>query len=225
MRVAALYDIHGNLPALQAVFADSRCSAADVIVCGGDLCAGPMPVEVLDLMRARGALFVRGNADRELTGWSADRLDHAGLGFLRSWPTTLTVDVDGLGSVLFCHGSPRADDEILTRLTPDAVIDEVCDGSPVVVGGHTHVQFDRLAGRTRFVNAGSVGMPYEGRAAAFWALLDADIQLLATPYDVEAAVMAIQATGYPEAGDLAETLLTPHSAEEASGYFEGLRGA
>jgi predicted phosphodiesterase len=225
MRVAALYDIHGNLPALQAVLADPRCLAADVIVCGGDLCAGPMPREVLDVMRRREALFVRGNADRELSGWPATRLEDAELAMLRSWPTTVTLDIDGLGPVVFCHGSPRADDEILTTITPDDDIDEACDGAPTVVGGHTHVQFDRLAGRTRFVNAGSVGMPYEGRTAAFWALLGPDIELFSTAYDVEAAVAAIRSTVYPDSGDVAETLLLPHSAEEATTYFEGLRGA
>ena len=74
----------------------------------------------------------------------------------------MTLEVDGLGPVVFCHGSPRADDEILTRITPEDVVEEACNGSAVVVGGHTHVQFDRVAGRTRCVNAGSVGIPYEG---------------------------------------------------------------
>jgi predicted phosphodiesterase len=203
MRVAALYDVHGNLPALEAVLADPRCTSADVIVCGGDLCAGPMPVEVLDVLRRKAA-------ERNV---------------VRSWPTTVTLDIDGLGPTVFCHGSPRADDEILTRITPDDDIDDACGGNAIVVGGHTHVQFDRVAGRTRFVNAGSVGMPYEGRTAAFWALLGPDIELVSTAYDVESAVTAIRATGYPDAGDMAETLLAPHSAQEASTHFESLRGS
>ncbi len=224
VRVAALYDIHGNLPALEAVLADLRSASADIVVCGGDLCAGPMPVEVLDLMREREALFIRGNGDRDLTGWPADRLTNVELELLRAWPTTVMLDVDGLDPVVFCHGSPRADDEILTRITPQEDVEEACGGKPVVVGGHTHVQFDRVAGQTRFVNAGSVGMPYEGRTAAFWALLGPEVELVFTEYDVKAAVAAIHATGYPGADDVVETLLTPHSAEEASEYFEGLRG-
>ena len=225
MTVAALYDIHGNLPALKAVLADPRCASADIVVCGGDLCAGPMPVEVFELMRLRDGLFVRGNADRELSGWPAEGFVDEELELFGAWPTSLRLDVDGLGPVVFCHGTPRSDNEILTRLTPDEEIDDACGGMPVVVGGHTHVQFDRVAGRTRFVNAGSVGMPYEGRTAAFWALLGPDIELVATPYDVDAAVSAIRATGYPEAGDLADTLLSPRSGDEASAYFESLRGA
>ena len=225
MRVAALYDVHGNLPALESVLADPRCADVDVVVCGGDLCAGPMPVEVLSLMQARGALFVRGNADRELTGWPAERLSNAQLELLRSWPTTLTLEVDGLGPVVFCHGSPCSDDEILTRITPAEAVTEACAGAPLVVGGHTHVQFDRVAGHTRLVNAGSVGMPYEGRTAAFWALLGTDIELVGTEYDVEEAVAAILATGYPCAGDLPENLLTPPTAEEATAFFETQREA
>lgn len=225
MRVAALYDIHGNLPALEAVLADPRCASADIIVCGGDLCAGPMPVEVFELMRLRDALFVRGNADRELTGWPAEGFADEELELFRAWPTSLSLDIEGLGPAVFCHGTPRSDNEILTRLTPDEAIDEACGGMPLVVGGHTHVQFDRVAGRTRFVNAGSVGMPYEGRTAAFWALLGPGSEFVATSYNVDAAVAAIRATGYPEADDLVETLLSPHSGDEASEYFESLRGA
>jgi predicted phosphodiesterase len=224
MRVAALYDIHGNLPALEAVLADPRCSGADVVVSGGDVCAGPMPIEVLRLMEERGALFVRGNADRELQGWPAEQLSADQLEKLRSWPTTVTLDVAGLGAVVFCHGSPRRDDEIITRLTPDEIVEDACEGLPYVVGGHTHVQFDRRSGATRMVNAGSVGMPYEGRRGAFWALIGPDLELVSTEYDVEAAATRIRATGYPQADEVVETLTSPPSADEATSIFEGQRG-
>ena len=157
MRVAALYDVHGNLPALEAVLADERCATADVLVSGGDLCAGPMPVESLELLQQRGTWFVRGNADRELEGWPAAQLDDTRLALLRSWPTTVTLDCGGGVEVTFCHGSSRSDDEILTRLTPATIVEEACGGAPFVVCGHTHVQFDRHAGRTRLLNAGSIG--------------------------------------------------------------------
>jgi predicted phosphodiesterase len=223
VRVAALYDVHGNLPALTAVLADPRCAAADVVVSGGDLCAGPMPVETLHAMQARDALFVRGNADRELTGWPAARLTEAERETLRSWPTTLTLEVDGLGAVVFCHGSPRSDDEILTRVTPDDVVADAIGGSPFVVCGHTHVQYDRTIGQSRVVNAGSVGMPYEGRTAAFWVLLGPDVELVATDYDVAAAVASIREIGYDIAEDAIQSLLAPHSSEEATEVFEGQR--
>lgn len=225
MRVAALYDVHGNLPALEAVLGDPRCTDVDAIVCGGDLCAGPMPGDVLRLIKQQDALFVRGNADRELTGWPAEQLAAEQLEELRSWPTRLTLDVNGVGSVLFCHGSLRSDDEILTAITPDEAVAEACGGAAVVVAGHTHVQFDRVAGATRLVNAGSVGMPYEGRTAAFWALLGPGVELVDTEYDVEAAAAAVRATGYPDAEDHVETLLTPHTAREATEFFESQREA
>ena len=138
-----------------------------------------------------------------------------------------TVDVDGLGEVAFCHGSPRADDEILTRITPSNDVDEACGGAPLVVCGHTHVQYDRTTARSRVVNAGSVGMPYEGRTAAYWALLGpTGVELVATEYNVETAVAAIRSTGYPEVDrrGFVESLLEPHSPEEATEVFEARRG-
>ncbi|HZO50266.1 MAG TPA: metallophosphoesterase family protein [Gaiellaceae bacterium] len=223
MRVAALYDVHGNLPALEAVLADPRCSEADVVVSGGDLCAGPMPLETLELLRRRRAVFVRGNADRELTGWPAERLTPARRAELRAWPLTATIAVGGLGDVLFCHASPRRDDEILTRATPDPVVAEACAGAALVVCGHTHVQYDRVVGATRVVNAGSVGAPYEGRAAAFWALLGPEVQLVSTEYDVDAAVASIRATGYDNADELAQILLSPYGSDEATEELEARR--
>jgi predicted phosphodiesterase len=223
--VAALYDVHGNLPALEAVLADPRCADVDTVVCGGDLCAGPMPAEVLGLMHEHDAVFVRGNADRELRGWPSERLSTDQLEALRSWPTAITLDVEGLGTVVFCHGSPRRDDEIITRVTPAEAVEEACGGLPLVVGGHTHVQFDRRTGATRMVNAGSVGMPYEGRRGAFWALVGPDVALMSTEYDADVAAARIRATGYPQADEVVETLTTPPSAEEATSFFEGQRGA
>ena len=225
MRVAALYDVHGNLPALEAVLADPRCAAADIVVSGGDVCAGPMPVECLALLQLRGAVFVRGNADRELDGWPAARLDDDQRALLRSWPTSVALDCGGV-EITFCHGSARSDEEILTTLTPDTEVDEACGGAPFVVGGHTHVQFDRSAGRTRFVNAGSVGRPYEGRTAAFWLLLDDGIpRLTFTDYAVQGAVERMRATGYDDVDEMIVSLFEPHSADEASAYFESIRGA
>ena len=223
MRVAALYDVHGNLPALEAVLSDPRVTSADAVVSGGDVCAGPMPAECLDALVQRGAVFVRGNADRALEGWPAGRLSDEQLGLLRSWPVSVGRDC-GAGSVVFCHGSPRSDDEILTSITPVEDVDEACGGAAFVVCGHTHVQFDRVARRTRLVNAGSVGRPYEGRTAAFWLLLeDGAPELTCTEYDVALAVERIRATGYDDAADMAIALLEPHSAEEATAFFESMR--
>jgi predicted phosphodiesterase len=226
VRVAALYDVHGNLPALEAVLAEVPREGVDAIVCGGDACAGPMPQECLDRLRAAGAVFVRGNGDRALAQWPAGRLVEDDRAFLAGLPLTASLDVDGLGPTLFCHATPRSDEEIVTRLTPDDELAAVLDGidERVVVAGHVHVQLDRVVGDRRYVNAGSVGMPYEGRRGAFWALLGPDVELRRTAYDVEAAVEQLRATGYPDAEQYAGWLLEPEDPAEVSAYFEGLRG-
>ena len=231
MRVAALYDVHGNLPALEAVLADPRCQTADVVVCGGDVLLGPWQAECVERLLAVGARFLTGNCERQVldatsestTRWCRSQIDERLANLAAAWPLSVGVEIDALGSVMFCHATPRRDDEILTRLTPDEIVGDACEGVPLVVCGHTHVQFDRVAGRTRLVNAGSVGMPYEGRTAAYWALLGPDVELVSSEYDVEAAVAALRATGYPASDELAETLLTPHSAEEATEVFEARR--
>jgi predicted phosphodiesterase len=227
-RVAALYDVHGNLPALEAVLAELDREPVDAIVCGGDVAAGPMPSEVLELLRERDAQFVRGNADRELRDWDAERLTAEQLDFLRALPLTVSLDVDGLGPVLFCHATPRSDEEIVTRLTADEEVAATLEGVSelVVVCGHVHVQYDRRVGGHRVVNAGSVGLPYEGRAGAFWALLGPDVEPRETSYDLEDAVQRLRDTGYPDLDDaLGSSLFEPISPDEVSRYFEDLRGA
>ena len=243
MRVAALYDVHGNLPALEAVLADVESLEVDAVVVGGDIAIGPMPRASLERLLALGerALFLRGNGDREIgaepagsglwverTRWSATQLDRGALAWLSALPDTQTVDVDGVGPVLFCHGSPRSDEEILTRISSEERVGAACAGveEALVVCGHTHVQFDREVAGTRLVNAGSVGMPYEAEPGAYWALLGPDVELRRTPYDLEAAATAIRATGFPGANELAAAnVLTVPSAEEATEQFERLAEA
>lgn len=223
MRIAALHDVHGNLPALEAVLAEVDEVGVDAIVCGGDVAAGPMPAACVARLREVGAHFLRGNADREHSEWLRTQLSSAERDFLSALPTTVLLD-----GVLFCHGTPRSDEEIVTRVTPDDVLAEILAdvGQSLVVGGHTHVQFDRRCGRHRFVNAGSVGMPYEGRRGAFWALVDDDVELRRTEYDTDDAIARIRATEYPDREELAGWLREPPDPEEVSSYFEGqARGA
>ena len=220
MRVAALHDVHGNLPALEAVLADVATLDVDRIVCGGDVVAGPFPREVLELLRRHDALFLRGNADRELSEWVSEQLDASAREFLASLPTTVGVD-----GVLYCHGSPRSDEEILTRVSPDERVRVALAGvtERLVVGGHTHVQYERVVDSIRLANAGSVGMPYEGRQGAFWALVvDGTIELRRTPYAIDAAVALIRASAYPDAEQLAGWLLEPEDPDETSAYFESI---
>jgi predicted phosphodiesterase len=246
MRVAALYDIHGNLPALEAVLSEVEHEAPDVIVVGGDVALGPMPVETLDrLMNVRTqTLFVRGNTDREIVDlydgtsklidaddiwvrrevWAARKITDAHRNFLASFPETVAVGIEGLGPTLFCHGSPRSDDEVITRVTPGERLDEMLAATKesLVVCGHTHVQFDRTHRGKRVVNAGSVGMHSEGRPGAYWLLIGPDVGLRRTMYDVADAVKRIRATDYPDPEELVERLTAddPSIAEQASARRE-----
>jgi putative phosphoesterase len=239
LRVAALYDIHGMLGPLEAVLAE--VAETDVIVVGGDVASGPQPAETLELLRALGdrVSWVRGNADRELaTGeagdvgpdiqasvrWTAERLSDEQRGFLGSLPETVVLDVDGLGDVCFCHATPRSDEEIVTQATPDRHLRKVLarTSESVVVAGHTHMQQDRRVDGFRWVNAGSVGMPYEGEVAAFWALLGPDVELRRTPFDVERTVDAVLGSGWPDADTFAEqNLRQAVQREDVVAVFEG----
>jgi putative phosphoesterase len=217
VRVAAVYDVHGNLPALNAVLTEVDALDVDAIVVGGDVASGPMPVETLDTLRVRGARFVRGNADRVLDvgdasederwvrarHWVADRLGEERVAFLATLPLDLTLEVGALGRVRFCHGAPGSDELPITPLTSNERLRTLLAGvdEDVVVCGHTHLQFDRELDGIRVVNAGSVGAPYEAEPAAYWALLREDVELRRTDYDVEAAIAEMTATGYPKADE------------------------
>lgn len=236
MRVAALADIHGNVQALAAVLADPRFAAAQRIVVLGDVVAGTFPAETFDRLLALGdrIRILRGNADRlvlergdEESRWVHDKLGPERVSAVQAWPATFPIEVEELGAVRCCHATPRDDEEILTRITPEAELAAALEGTgePVVVGGHTHVQFDRRMGERRFVNVGSVGRPYEGRPGAYWALIGPDVELLRTDYNFEAAAEAALRSGQPGAEVVAETLLSPPTAEEAMAEFEAMRRA
>lgn len=239
MRVVALSDVHGNVPALEAVLAEVEAEAPDVIVVCGDVAVGPLPVETIELLeglpRTR---FVQGNADRELvtgfdTGpdgpagerpfqWGAGLLEQRHRDFLASFADTQTLDVDGLGRVLFCHGTPWSDEDMITARTPDDRLRGFLEGveADVVVCGHTHMQFDRVLDGVRVVNCGSVGMPF-GRTGAFWAVLGPDVRLRRTEYDREAAAARIRRESRLEiAGAFADgNVLTVPGEEDAFAYF------
>ncbi|HWF50216.1 MAG TPA: metallophosphoesterase family protein [Solirubrobacteraceae bacterium] len=221
--VVALYDIHGNLPALDAVLAELRAGPPDAMVVGGDVCAGPMPAEVLARLRELPwpVHWLRGNADRAVVmgfdgtipadlldhplyagdAWAAGRLLRADRDFLAQLPPLAALAVAGLGDILFCHGTTRSDEERVTVVTPEERLAEILNASraSLLVGGHTHRQFDRSAGGRRMVNAGSVGRPYEHRPGAYWLRLGPDVQLRRTPYDVAGPDAAFRALGYPAA--------------------------
>ena len=242
MSVAALYDIHGNLPALEAVLEDVRRSHVDQFVIGGDVLPGPMPRETLARLVDLDipVHFIQGNGDREvlawMTGiesdavperfrevmrWNARQLSPEHAPLLASWPSTFRLEIRGLGEVLFCHATPRNDTEIFTRLTPEDRLLPVFDALdvPLVVCGHTHMQFDRTIGRVRVVNAGSVGMPF-GEPGAYWLLLGPEVELRHTSYDLTKAAERIRATDYPQAEEFAaHNVLQPPSEREILDAF------
>jgi putative phosphoesterase len=216
MRVAALYDVHGMCTALEAVLAVVDREGVDAIVFGGDLFLGPQPAETAALVRSVDAQFVRGNCDREPDDWTRSRLDEGALAWSRAWPAT--VELDG---VLYCHATPQSDEPILTDAASADRFDEALRGvdARLVVAGHTHMQFRR----DRWVNAGSVGMPYEDDVAAFWAIVDEDVEFRRTPFDVERAASEILASGWPPAESfVAENVRAAPSRAEATAYFESL---
>ena len=209
-QVAVLSDVHGVLPALESVLAEPEVAAADRIVLTGDLAAGPQPCETLDLLASLGdrAVWIRGNADRELVQlargevstvpdpiapWAAAQLRADQVALLAGLPLTATVEVAGLGPVLFCHATPRDDEEVVladSRLERWAdVLGTVAPEVAAVVCGHTHMPFCRLAHGRLVVNPGSVGMPY-GRPGAHWALLGPGVQLRRTVFGARGGLRA-----------------------------------
>ncbi len=235
MNVLALYDIHGNVDALEAVLADAP--DADVIVVGGDAVPGPFARATLDRLEGLPVRWLRGNGEREVAaavGGSAPAEDDtaavtaaltaAELGDERAralGELPLTLELDG---VLYCHATPRRDDEILTRLSPPERFADALASveQTLVVGGHTHQQDDREVGPTRFVNAGSVGLPYEGDGAARWLwIADGVPELRQTAYDSAAAGRRILAAGWPDEQSVDAALITPVDPLFITRLFEG----
>jgi putative phosphoesterase len=247
MRVAVLTDIHGNLPALEAVLAEVDEIGVDAIVLNGDHIFGPMSGETLDRLAELGdrAVWVHGNCEREVlscldgtsdpdlpeqvragTQYTAAQMTQRHREMITGLPLSVTLDVDGLGTVRFCHATTRDDEEMVLVDSPVERYRECFANTDeaVVVLGHTHMPFDRLADRRRFVNPGSVGLPY-GSDGALWALLGPGVDLRRTAYDVEAAAATFRsrAAGYPGLKDMmAQNLFACPSDAEALAFFTQL---
>ncbi|MEM6430133.1 MAG: metallophosphoesterase family protein [Deinococcota bacterium] len=221
MRLATLYDIHGNLPALEAVLADIEQHQPDGLVLGGDVLSGPLPLETLDALLALELplYWLMGNGDADLvsyvkTGssnglspqadanaaWLATKLNTQQQDFVATWQDSLTLPVNGLGEVLFCHAIPTSNTFVFTVNTPEIKLEPIFADLAVntIVCGHTHMQFDRVIAGKRVVNSGSIGMSFV-KPGAHWLLLDGDVQFMRTEYDVSAAAARIRASDYPNA--------------------------
>ena len=233
LRTAAIYDVHGNLPALEAVVSAARDANVDRIVVGGDVLPGPMPVECLDVLFGLEVetVFIRGNGEsavlaeregrdsglgpyRPMLQWVGAQLTDAHVRAIAAWPQTVRFD-----DVLFCHATPRDENEFVDAGTPESSVAAIFEaaGAPVVGCGHTHGPYDRRAGRVRIVNAGSVGMPFKGSGADWLLVIDhghhghhghdgdhGEVRPQHTPYDLHEAARRIRTTAYPGAADFAD---------------------
>jgi predicted phosphodiesterase len=206
MKVAALYDVHAMPWALEAVLADAD---ADAIVIGGDFLGGPYPDETVTLIRSLDATVIRGNAEE---------------GDERFTSLPLTAELDG---VTYCHATPTDNNPMTTAITPDHDLVQAFGSSGTFVIGHTHHQFDRRVGDLRVINAGSVGMAYEGEVAAYWTMIDdGEPVFRKTTFDIELAVREIRRTDWPYAQSfIDENLLVPVSRDETVASFEARRTA
>jgi len=226
--VAVLADLHGNMVAVEAVLAEITRLGIERLVIAGDIAWGPQPAETVALVRSLTVptTIVMGNADREVAGpetvegddflrastrWCAEQVGVAEQSWLAALPLTASIHIDGFGDVLVCHGSPRSD---IDEIRPETEAEQIGDWltghpEPVIICGHTHVQFDRMAGDRRIVNPGSVGLHY-GVDGAQWALIGPDgVELRTTPYDRQRAATLTQKSGIPDADGFAAFLLDP----------------
>ena len=221
MKVAALYDVHAMPWALDAVLAEVEREGVDAIVLGGDYLYGPCPRETVARVRSLDAQAVRGNCEDLAEEWERAELAPGDLEWLQSLPLSVTVD-----GVVYCHAAPEDNTPITTAVTPDDAVRETFAGiEGTVVIGHTHHQFDRRVGALRVVNAGSVGMAYEGDVAAYWALVeDGEPSFRRTPFDVEHAVAEMRASAWPHAQEfVAENLVVAVDRDEAVSALESRR--
>lgn len=221
MRIAAIGDVHGNLPALEAVMDEINKEDVDGIVVCGDTIAGPLPTETLALLQESRipVHFLRGNHDsdvvRFLSGqepgglvakdddaarWEANKLTREQKELLLTWPATVEMNLDPWGKALFCHATPCSDTHVFSALTPDEVVMPVFGDLDVslVICAHTHMQFDRMIAGVRVVNTGSLGMCV-GRTGADWLLIDDEIRFQHTNYNLEKAAARIRQSDYPQA--------------------------
>lgn len=237
MKIAAIYDIHANPIALKAVLIDIEKINVDLIIVGGDVVSGPMAKETLTLLQnvTTPIKYILGNAEsevlRHLNGdeinglseraneearWVSKQLSSEHKKLIGSWTKTKKVELNELGNILFCHGTPRSDIEIFTKITPKQKLIPIFENvdASIVICGHTHIQFDLKIGNLRVINAGSVGMAF-GKTGADWLLIDSTINFKHTEYNLEEAANHIRKSNYPYAESFVSNnvLKTPSEAD------------
>jgi predicted phosphodiesterase len=245
MKIATLYDIHGNLPALEAVLTELERAAPDALVIGGDVVAGPLPVETLELLQSLSlpTYFLLGNAEADIlscwqTGvshglsakadeeakWLVKKLPNKQLEFLSTWSDTVKLELRGLGNVLFCHATALSNTLVFTQNTSEEKVRGFFASAEAktIICGHTHMQFERSVGEKRIYNSGSVGMPF-GEKGAHWLILDERVHFKCTEYNYAKAAQLIQQSDYPDAeGFTSGNVLSTPTQEEALAFLERL---
>jgi diadenosine tetraphosphatase ApaH/serine/threonine PP2A family protein phosphatase len=180
--------------------------------------------EVVEAAQSEETAVEQDDIDGQRTQFAAERLDTHALSFLGELPLTQVLELEGFGTTLFCHATPRRDDETFTERSPHERIAEILAdvGESVIVCGHTHMQFDLFLAGRRIINAGSVGQPYEGHAGAYWVLLgEGSLELPRTAYDYAKARKVIEESGFPFAdAHVADLFDAPPSREIALSVFE-----
>lgn len=247
MKIAALYDIHGNFPAMKAVLAELEAIEPDLIIIGGDIVSGLMPSEtldcLLDLRKKTAVKFIRGNGDREVVEasqglelptlseqgkqtqkWTAEQLTDKHLVFLANLDKTITVQTDSIGDLLFCHAAPNSDSDLFTCRSDEQRLQKLFGKvkQHIVVCGHTHMQFMLTFEDKSIYNAGSVGMPFAEQPGAYWLLVDGDnVEFKRTDYDLNAAARLMRHSGDPFAETfINDNLLQVPTEEEALKMLE-----
>jgi len=224
--MAVFSDVHGNLPALEAVISDMAGHRLDEVFHLGDLVGyGPFPNEVINLVKTKGIPGVMGNYDdgvgferddcgcayreeaqRQLghrsLNWTKAHVTRANKEFLRSLPRELRFSHAGFG-VLLVHGSPRRINEYLYEDRPDRSFKRLLDMGRcnVLLCGHTHLPYHKTIDGKHIVNVGSVGKPKDGDPRATYAILTLgeglSVEFRRVSYDVERTAQAIEASGLP----------------------------
>ena len=243
--IAALYDIHGNLPALEATLLQLERRGITELIIGGDVIPGPLPNECLDCIKEfSGDLhLIKGNCEdmvlavlenrplpkvpeevRTNIEWTAANLKDRHIEWIQSWPATFSKSIKNIGTLLFCHATPISNTHIFTKDTPSEQLSFHFENinADIVVCGHTHMQFDRTIGNLRVINAGSVGMPF-GPPGAYYLTVTPELQLNRLEYDVEKAGRLIKKSKYPSAQSFAEkNVLHPPSEESMLELLSGM---
>lgn len=227
MRIALISDIHGNLPALEAVLADIRTAVVDEIICLGDIAnVGPHPAECLDLVRSLNCVTLQGNHELYLLGriedpgwqtcptwspvrWTQAQLSQTHLHYMANLPYDYTLPANGRSGATFVHASPHSQYHGFQAEMVDTAVAGLMDGldNTTLFCAHTHRPLYRQWSQSWLVNIGSVGMPLDGTPEAKYIIATRSkhqwhLEFRAVSYNTVHLMAEFDRTGLQEAGGL-----------------------